>query len=90
MKSLKKQVKKIKNMTMKDIMTTLVSFYWSVLLGLLHVAFSVTRGFCRILYSAFMGRNLVEGAKAIKVITHNFITRLCLQILVQIYLCPIP
>ncbi|XP_047465590.1 ryanodine receptor 2 isoform X3 [Mugil cephalus] len=67
MKSLKKQVKKIKNMTVKDIVTTLVSFYWSVLLGLLHVAFSVTRGFCRILYCACMGGNLVDGAKAIKV-----------------------
>ncbi|XP_028285731.1 ryanodine receptor 2 [Parambassis ranga] len=67
MKSLKKQMKKIKNMTVKDMVTTLVSFYWSVLLGFLHVAFSVTRGFCRIFYNTFMGGNLVEGAKTIKV-----------------------
>nr|XP_033467469.1 ryanodine receptor 2-like isoform X2 [Epinephelus lanceolatus] len=67
MKSLKKQMKKIKNMTVKDMVTTLVSFYWSVLLGLLHVAFSVARGFCRIFYNTFMGGNLVEGAKTIKV-----------------------
>uniref|UniRef100_A0A3Q1CAK1 Ryanodine receptor 2 n=1 Tax=Amphiprion ocellaris TaxID=80972 RepID=A0A3Q1CAK1_AMPOC len=67
MKSLKKQMKKIKNMTVKDMVTTLVSFYWSVLLGLLHVAFSVARGFCRIFHSTFMGGNLVEGAKTIKV-----------------------
>ncbi|RVE60099.1 hypothetical protein OJAV_G00195020 [Oryzias javanicus] len=67
MKSLKKQMKKIKNMTMKDIVTTLVSFYWSLLLALLHVVFSVTRGFCRIFYNTFMGGNLVEGAKTIKV-----------------------
>uniref|UniRef100_A0AAQ5YL56 Ryanodine receptor 2 n=1 Tax=Amphiprion ocellaris TaxID=80972 RepID=A0AAQ5YL56_AMPOC len=50
-----------------DMVTTLVSFYWSVLLGLLHVAFSVARGFCRIFHSTFMGGNLVEGAKTIKV-----------------------
>ncbi|KAF3691469.1 Ryanodine receptor 2 [Channa argus] len=68
MKSLKKQMKKIKNMTVKDMVTALVSFYWSVLLGLLHVAFSVVRGFCRIFYNTFMGGNLVEGAKTIKVI----------------------
>ncbi|KAK9529913.1 hypothetical protein VZT92_011459 [Zoarces viviparus] len=67
MKTLKKQMKKIKNMTVKDMVTTLVSFYWSVLLGLLHVAFSVARGFCRIFYNSFMGGNLVEGAKTIKV-----------------------
>uniref|UniRef100_A0A7N6A8U4 Ryanodine receptor 2 n=1 Tax=Anabas testudineus TaxID=64144 RepID=A0A7N6A8U4_ANATE len=66
-KSLKKQMKKIKNMTVKDMVTTLVSFYWSVMLGLLHVAFSVARGFCRIFYNTFMGGNLVEGAKTIKV-----------------------
>nr|XP_040033351.1 ryanodine receptor 2 isoform X4 [Gasterosteus aculeatus aculeatus] len=67
MKTLKKQMKKIKNMTVKDMVTTLVSFYCSVLLGLLHVAFSVARGFCRIFHSSFMGDNLVEGAKSIKV-----------------------
>uniref|UniRef100_A0A4W6FCX7 Ryanodine receptor 2 n=1 Tax=Lates calcarifer TaxID=8187 RepID=A0A4W6FCX7_LATCA len=65
--SLKKQMKKIKNMTVKDMVTTLVSLYWSVLLGLLHVAFSVARGFCRIFYNTFMGGSLVEGAKTIKV-----------------------
>ncbi|XP_037829496.1 ryanodine receptor 2 [Kryptolebias marmoratus] len=66
-KSLKKQMKKIKNMTVKDMVTTLVSFYWSVLLGLLHLAFSVARGFCRIFYNTFLGENFIEGAKTIKV-----------------------
>ncbi|KAM8876872.1 ryanodine receptor 2 isoform 3-T3 [Synchiropus picturatus] len=67
MKSLKKQIKRVKNMTAKDMVTALVSFYLSVLFGLLHVAFSVTRGFCRIFYNTLMGGNLVEGAKTIKV-----------------------
>ncbi|CAG5911922.1 unnamed protein product [Menidia menidia] len=66
-KSLKKQVKKIKSMTVKDLVTTLVSFYWSVLVGLLHVVFNVARGFSRIFYNTFMGGSLVEGAKNIKV-----------------------
>ncbi|KAI4801160.1 hypothetical protein KUCAC02_000086 [Chaenocephalus aceratus] len=66
-KSLKKQMKKIKSMTVKDMVTTLVSFYLSVMLGFLHIAFSVARGFCRIFYNTFMGGNLVEGAKTIKV-----------------------
>lgn len=67
MKSLKKQVKKAKKMTVKDMVTTLVSFYWSVLLGLLHFAFSVARGFIRIVYNSFLGGSLVEGAKTMKV-----------------------
>ncbi|CAM4712692.1 unnamed protein product [Leuciscus chuanchicus] len=67
MKSLKKQVKKAKKMTVKDMVTTLVSFYWSVLLGLLHFAFSVARGFFRITYNSFLGGSLVENAKTMKV-----------------------
>lgn len=67
MKSLKKRMKKIKSMTSKDMVTTLLSFYWSVLQGLLHIAFSVVRGFCRIFYNNIFGSNLVDGAKSIKV-----------------------
>ncbi|KAG1945378.1 ryanodine receptor [Pimephales promelas] len=67
MKSLKKQVKKAKKMTVKDMVTTLVSFYWRVLLGLLHFAFSVARGFFRITYNSFLGGSLVENAKTMKV-----------------------
>lgn len=67
MKSIKKQVKKAKKMTVKDMVTTLVSFYWSVLLGLLHFTFSVARGFFRIVYNSFLGGSLVEGAKTMKV-----------------------
>ncbi|XP_058262189.1 ryanodine receptor 2 isoform X11 [Hemibagrus wyckioides] len=67
MKSLKKQLKKAKKMTVKDMVTTLAAFCWSVLMGLLHFAFSVARGFFRIIYSSFLGGGLVEGAKTMKV-----------------------
>ncbi|XP_061823090.1 ryanodine receptor 2 isoform X6 [Nerophis lumbriciformis] len=67
MKSLRKQMKKIKTMTAKDLVTTLVSFYWSALQGLLYIAYSVVRGFYRIFYSNFLGANLVDGANTIKV-----------------------
>ena len=69
MKSLKKQMKRMKKMTMKDMVMTLVSFYWSVIMGLFHFTFSVSRGFCRIMYSTFLGGSLVEGAKTMKVRT---------------------
>ncbi|KAK3528555.1 hypothetical protein QTP70_002804 [Hemibagrus guttatus] len=67
MKSLKKQLKKAKKMTVKDMVTTLAAFCWSMLMGLLHFAFSVARGFFRIIYSSFLGGGLVEGAKTMKV-----------------------
>ncbi|XP_051471006.1 ryanodine receptor 2 [Apus apus] len=67
MKSLKKQMKKVKKMTMKDMVMALFSSYWSILMGLLHFASSVVRGFFRIICSLLLGGSLVEGAKKIKV-----------------------
>uniref|UniRef100_A0A669P1F9 Ryanodine receptor 2 n=1 Tax=Phasianus colchicus TaxID=9054 RepID=A0A669P1F9_PHACC len=67
MKSLKKQMKKVKKMTMKDMVMALFSSYWSILMGLLHFACSVFRGFFRIICSLLLGGSLVEGAKKIKV-----------------------
>ncbi|KAG5262307.1 hypothetical protein AALO_G00273740 [Alosa alosa] len=66
MKSLKKQVKRAKKMTLQDMVMALAAFYWSVLIGLLHFAFSVSRGFFRIIYNTFLGGNLLEGAKTMK------------------------
>ncbi|XP_068041080.1 ryanodine receptor 2 isoform X4 [Anomalospiza imberbis] len=67
MKSLKKQMKKVKKMTMKDMLLAVFSSYWSILVGLLHFACSVVRGFFRIVCSLLLGGSLVEGAKKIKV-----------------------
>uniref|UniRef100_A0A672VF86 Ryanodine receptor 2 n=1 Tax=Strigops habroptila TaxID=2489341 RepID=A0A672VF86_STRHB len=67
MKSLKKQMKKVKKMTMKDMVMALFSSYWRILMGLLHFACSVVRGFFRIICSLLLGGSLVEGAKKIKV-----------------------
>ncbi|XP_068011248.1 ryanodine receptor 2 isoform X2 [Melanerpes formicivorus] len=67
MKSLKKQMKKVKKMTMKDMIMAFFSSYWSILMGLLHFAYSVVRGFFRIICSLLLGGSLVEGAKKIKV-----------------------
>ncbi|XP_030800548.1 ryanodine receptor 2 [Camarhynchus parvulus] len=67
MKSLKKQMKKVKKMTMKDMVMALFYSYWSILVGLLHFACSVVRGFFRIICSLLLGGSLVEGAKKIKV-----------------------
>ncbi|KAM9612984.1 ryanodine receptor 2 [Trichechus inunguis] len=67
LKSLKKQMKKVKKMTMKDMITAFFSSYWSIFLSLLHFVASVFRGFFRIVCSLLLGGSLVEGAKKIKV-----------------------
>ncbi|XP_062980409.1 ryanodine receptor 2 isoform X3 [Elgaria multicarinata webbii] len=67
MKSIKKQMKRVKKMTMKDMIMASFSSYWSILMGLMHFIASVFRGFFQIMYSLLLGGSLVEGAKKIKV-----------------------
>ncbi|XP_069340687.1 ryanodine receptor 2 [Eulemur rufifrons] len=67
LKSLKKQMKKVKKMTVKDMVTAFFSSYWRVFLTLLHFVASVSRGFFRIVCSLLLGASLVEGAKKIRV-----------------------
>uniref|UniRef100_H3CFS9 Ryanodine receptor 2b (cardiac) n=1 Tax=Tetraodon nigroviridis TaxID=99883 RepID=H3CFS9_TETNG len=66
-KNLKKKINNRKNITVKDLLTTMVSFCWSVLLGFLHVAFSVVRGFYRIFSVASTSDNQIQGTKIMKV-----------------------
>lgn len=67
LKSLKKQMKRMKKMTVKDMVTAFFSSYWRVFVTLLHFVASVCRGFFRIVSSLLLGGSLVEGAKKIKV-----------------------
>nr|XP_045007932.1 ryanodine receptor 2 isoform X5 [Jaculus jaculus] len=67
LKSLKKQMKRVKKMTMKDMVTAFFLSYWSVFMTLLHFVASVCRGFFRIVCNLLLGGSLVEGAKKIKV-----------------------
>ncbi|XP_063077897.1 ryanodine receptor 2 [Engraulis encrasicolus] len=66
MKSLKKQMKRAKKMTLQDMVMALAAFYWSVLIGLLHFTFSVSRGFFRIMYNTFLGGNMLDGTNTMK------------------------
>ncbi|TEA41933.1 hypothetical protein DBR06_SOUSAS26810026, partial [Sousa chinensis] len=67
LKSLKKQMKKVKKMTVKDMVTAFFTSYWGFFMSLLHFVASVFRGFSRIVGSLLLGGSLVEGAKKIKV-----------------------
>ncbi|XP_038616986.1 ryanodine receptor 2 [Tachyglossus aculeatus] len=66
-KSLKKQMKKAKKMTVRDLAAAFFVSYWTVSAGLLHFASSVVRGFLRVLGGLLLGGGLVEGAKKIRV-----------------------
>ena len=81
MKSVKKQVKRLKKMTVRDLVTTLASFYWSTLLRVLYVVFSVARGFCRITYKSLMGGSLLNGGSAMKARCTVSLSLCCVQTL---------
>uniref|UniRef100_A0A6I8PDZ5 Ryanodine receptor 2 n=1 Tax=Ornithorhynchus anatinus TaxID=9258 RepID=A0A6I8PDZ5_ORNAN len=66
-KSLKKQMKKAKKMTVRDLAAAFFVSYWTVSAGLLHFSSSVLRGFLRVLGGLLLGGGLVEGAKKIRV-----------------------
>ncbi|XP_075412509.1 ryanodine receptor 2 [Tenrec ecaudatus] len=67
LKSLRKQMKRVKKMTVKDMVMAFFASYWSIVLSLLHFVASVFRGFFRIMCSLLLGGSLVEGAKKIRV-----------------------
>ncbi|XP_072679041.1 ryanodine receptor 2 [Canis lupus baileyi] len=67
LKSLKKQMKRVKKMTVKDMVMAAFSSYWNIFMSLLHFVASVSRGFFRIICSLLLGGSLVEGAKKIRV-----------------------
>nr|XP_032804165.1 ryanodine receptor 2-like isoform X12 [Petromyzon marinus] len=64
-KNLKKQLKKAKKMTAKEMVVALFSGMWSLAVGLLVVGFTVGRGFWRITFGG--GGSMVENAKKMTV-----------------------
>ncbi|XP_069500422.1 ryanodine receptor 1 isoform X4 [Ambystoma mexicanum] len=66
-KNLRKQYRKVKKMTLKEIVMAVASFLWTLFLGILHFIYSVCKGFFLILWHTLFGGSLVEGAKKITV-----------------------
>lgn len=67
LKNLKKQCRKVKKMTLKELVKVFFSFFWTLFVGLFHLLFAILGGIFQILWSTVFGGGLIEGAKNIRV-----------------------
>ncbi|XP_038841070.1 ryanodine receptor 3-like [Salvelinus namaycush] len=66
-KSLKKQYKKFKKLSMKEVTLGFFSFFWTLFAGFFKGIYSLIFGFFHLIWSSMFGGGLVEGAKNMKV-----------------------
>lgn len=66
-KNIRKQFKKIKKLSIKEIITGFFSFFWMLFTGFFKGIYCLIFGFFHIIWSSMFGGGLVEGAKNIKV-----------------------
>nr|XP_033809946.1 ryanodine receptor 1 isoform X8 [Geotrypetes seraphini] len=66
-RNLRKQFRKVKKMTLKEILQVVVSFFWTLLIGIVFFIYNVCKGFFLIIWHTLFGGSLVEGAKKMTV-----------------------
>uniref|UniRef100_A0A3Q2YEG7 Ryanodine receptor 1a (skeletal) n=1 Tax=Hippocampus comes TaxID=109280 RepID=A0A3Q2YEG7_HIPCM len=66
-RNLRRQYRRVRRMTLKEIVVALSTFFWAVLMSILHFFYNVCKGFFMIIWHALFGGGLVEGAKNITV-----------------------
>ncbi|XP_043075889.1 ryanodine receptor 3 isoform X1 [Puntigrus tetrazona] len=66
-KSMKKQFKKFRKLTIREMITGFFSFFWMLFTGFFKGIFGIIFGFFHIIWSSMFGGGLVEGAKNMKV-----------------------
>ncbi|XP_033991407.1 ryanodine receptor 3 isoform X2 [Trematomus bernacchii] len=66
-KNFSKQFKKIKKLSIKEIITSFFSFFWMLFTGFFKGIYGLIFGFFHVIWSSMFGGGLVEGAKNIKV-----------------------
>uniref|UniRef100_A0AAZ3PN06 Ryanodine receptor 3 n=1 Tax=Oncorhynchus tshawytscha TaxID=74940 RepID=A0AAZ3PN06_ONCTS len=66
-KTLKKQYKKTKKLSMKEVIIGFFSFFWTLFAGFFKGIYSLIFGFFHLIWSSMFGGGLVEGAKNMKV-----------------------
>ncbi|KAL7861798.1 hypothetical protein SRHO_G00132390 [Serrasalmus rhombeus] len=67
LKSMKKQYKKFRKMSVREMICGFFSFFWRIFIGLFRFLYNLVWGFFHILWSTLFGGGLVEGAKNMKV-----------------------
>ncbi|GAA6097898.1 ryanodine receptor 1 isoform X2, partial [Tachysurus ichikawai] len=66
-RNLRKQYRRLRKMTIKEIIIGIATFLWTILLGVFFFIFSVCKGFFLIVWHTLFGGSLVEGAKNLTV-----------------------
>ncbi|XP_040017275.2 ryanodine receptor 3 isoform X5 [Gasterosteus aculeatus] len=66
-KNVRKQFKRFKKLSIKEIITGFFSFFWMLFTGFFKGIYGLIFGFFHIVWSSMFGGGLVEGAKNIKV-----------------------
>ncbi|KAF7664024.1 hypothetical protein LDENG_00191980 [Lucifuga dentata] len=66
-KNIRKQFKKVKKLSIREMITGFFSFFWMLFTGFFKGIYSLIFGFFHIIWSSMFGGGLVEGAKNIKV-----------------------
>uniref|UniRef100_A0AAV2KGT6 EF-hand domain-containing protein n=1 Tax=Knipowitschia caucasica TaxID=637954 RepID=A0AAV2KGT6_KNICA len=67
LKSLRKQFKKARKLSIREVITGFFSFFWMLFIGFFKGIFGLIFGFFHLIWSSMFGGGLVEGAKNIKV-----------------------
>uniref|UniRef100_A0A672NYN4 Ryanodine receptor 1 n=1 Tax=Sinocyclocheilus grahami TaxID=75366 RepID=A0A672NYN4_SINGR len=66
-RNIRRQYRRLRKMTIKDIVVKLATFLWTILMGILYFIYSVCKGFFLLIWHTLFGGGLVEGAKNITV-----------------------
>uniref|UniRef100_A0A8D0HWE0 Ryanodine receptor 3 n=1 Tax=Sphenodon punctatus TaxID=8508 RepID=A0A8D0HWE0_SPHPU len=67
LKNLRKQYRKVRKMSVKELVKVFFSIFWMLFVGLFQLFFTIVWSFFQILWSTVFGGGLVEGAKNMKV-----------------------
>ncbi|XP_036397613.1 ryanodine receptor 3-like isoform X4 [Megalops cyprinoides] len=67
LKNMRKQYKKFKKMSIREMIKGFFAFFWMIFTGLFRFMYNLVWGFFHILWTSMFGGGLVEGAKNMKV-----------------------
>nr|XP_055028682.1 ryanodine receptor 3 isoform X6 [Misgurnus anguillicaudatus] len=67
LKSIKRQYRKLRKMSVKEMIRAYFYFFWMIFIGMFRFLYNLVWGFFHVLWSTLFGGGLVEGAKNMKV-----------------------
>uniref|UniRef100_A0AAR2J2D8 Ryanodine receptor 1 n=1 Tax=Pygocentrus nattereri TaxID=42514 RepID=A0AAR2J2D8_PYGNA len=62
-RNLRRRYRKLRKMTIKEMIIGLATFFFTILMGILHFIYSVCKGLFMLIWNTLFGGGLVEGAK---------------------------